>query len=203
MPEDSIQSIRARHLEGMRLLEAGDYNGVIAVLTEAIASSPKHVGLAGLFKGSIILGGGNLSSLGGTDIFLAKLDANGKPLWSQRFGDPSAQAAHGVAVDPSGNVMMAGSYEGNLNFGGGNLGRAGGIDAFVVMVDSDGNHRWSKHFGDSESQVATGVAVDPSGDVVVAGWFQGTVNFGDGPLSAADSKDVFLAKLSGSGKSSP
>ena len=40
----------------------------------------------------------------------------------------------------------------------------------------------------------SGVAVDGSGNAVVAGDFQGTVNFGGGNIVSAGSYDIFVAK---------
>jgi hypothetical protein len=40
-----------------------------------------------------------------------------------------------------------------------------------------------------------GVAVDGSGDVIVTGYFDDTVDFGGGPLSSAGGWDIFLVKF--------
>jgi len=49
--------------------------------------------------------------------------------------------------------------------------------------------------------MATGVAVDASGEVVVTGSFTGTVNFGGGALSTPNtSADVFVVKYGGAGE---
>ena len=45
-------------------------------------------------------------------------------------------------------------------------------------------HLWSQRFGDGSNQFGYGVAFDSSGNVVVTGYFQGTVNFGGGTLSS-------------------
>jgi hypothetical protein len=44
-----------------------------------------------------------------------------------------------------------------------------------------------------------GVAVDRSGNVVVTGYFEGTVDFGGGPLTSAGFGDVFVASYSPAG----
>src|SRR5579871_1167393 len=72
--------------------------------------------LAGSFEGTIDLGGGPLRSAGGDDVFVARLDASGKHLWSKRFGDAHAQHGRAVALDPSGNVVLAGDAQGTLDF---------------------------------------------------------------------------------------
>jgi hypothetical protein len=149
-------------------------------------------------------GGGPLTTTGTTawDIFLAKFDGDGNHLWSKRFGDSNDQRAGGIACDAmTGAVVLASSSRGTVDFGGGPLASAGGFDIMVAKFDASGNHQWSKRFGDSSDQFIHGLAVDSSGNTVVAGSLEGSVNFGDpaGSLTSAGSEDVFVAKLSPSG----
>jgi hypothetical protein len=155
--------------------------------------------ITGSFAGSINLGGGALTSAGGTDIFVAKLDKDGNHLWSKRFGDAQAQSGKAVAVDVAGNVVITGDVAGVVDFGGGALTSAGATDVFVASLDKDGNHFWSKLAGDAAAQTAGGVAVDSVGNVVVTGSAAGKINFGGGALTSAGSTDVFVAKLTQAG----
>lgn len=58
---------------------------------------------------------------------------------------------------------------------------------------------WGARFGDKEQQVGAGVAVDAANNVILTGWFQGTVDFGGGPLTSAGDRDIFVAKLDDAG----
>jgi len=60
---------------------------------------------------------------------------------------------------------------------------------------STGKHLWSKGFGDENYQGAGAVAVDASGNAMVTGYFDGTVDFGGGALTSAGSFDIFVAKF--------
>ena len=153
--------------------------------------------VVGSFDVAIDFGSGPLVSAGGSDIFVARFDGAGALLWSKRFGDPAAQNALDVAVDSSGNIVITGIFYGTVDFGGGALQSSGG-DVFVVALDASGNHVWSKGFGDAAEQFGESIAVDAMGNVLVAGTFQGVIDFGSGPLAAVY-RDVFLAKLDPSG----
>jgi len=155
--------------------------------------------VVGDFVGTVAFGGDPLTSAGIWDIYVAKFDASGDHLWSKRFGDADGQAANAVAVDGSGNVIVTGDFNGTVDFGGGALTSSGDTDIFVVKFDPDGNHVWSKRFGDALYQVGYRVAVDASGNVIVTGDFQGTVNFGGGPLTGVGEMDIYVVKLDANG----
>jgi hypothetical protein len=149
--------------------------------------------------GAVDFGGGVLTSAGNTDIYVAKFDASGNHLWSQRFGDESDETCTNVAVDGAGNVLLTGYIDGIVDFGGGALTCEGSGDVFVAKFDPSGSHLWSQRFGDTNQQVGLGVAVDGSGDVLVTGDFVGTVDFGGGMLMSDGSPDIFVAKFDASG----
>ncbi|MEZ4312244.1 MAG: hypothetical protein R3F14_29800 [Polyangiaceae bacterium] len=89
--------------------------------------------LAGDFTGTVDFGGGNLVSAGGTDVVVAKYDGLGNHVWSKRAGDGGAQTAAGIDADATGAVV-AGTFAGAVNFGGGNLTSAGNTDVFLVKL---------------------------------------------------------------------
>ncbi|MBI4705981.1 MAG: SBBP repeat-containing protein [Deltaproteobacteria bacterium] len=149
--------------------------------------------MTGFFAGSLDFGGGPLASSGG-DVFVAKLDKDGKHLWSKRFG--AIALGRSIAVDAAGDAVLTGYFDGTVDFGGGALVSAGPYDIFVAKLGPDGKHLWSRRFGDASDQVGWSIAADASGNALVTGWFDGTVDFGGGPLASAGGADIFLAKFS-------
>ena len=158
-----------------------------------------NIVFTGWLAGAADFGGGVLTSAGSNDIFLAKFDTDGNHLWSKRFGDAQGQESIGLAFDSSGNVLVTGNFRGTVDFGGGPLTAAGSDDIFLAKLDPNGNHLWSKRFGDAEDQEGTGLAVDTSGNVLVTGEFRGTVDFGGGILTSVGLDDIFVAKLDANG----
>ena len=159
-----------------------------------------EVYLAGYFTGSLDLGGGQLVAPGlSKDGFVAKFTAAGGHVWSQRFGDTQNQEVHGLAVDAAGNATIAGYFAGTMNPGNGQLVSAGSDDAFVVRYDTVGNAVWAKRFGDGKYQQVLALARSPDGRVTIAGRFEGSVDFGGGPL-LAPSQRGFVAQFEPDGK---
>jgi hypothetical protein len=157
-----------------------------------------NVYVTGFFAGTVSFDGTPASthtSKGVTDIFVVKYDAQGSYVWSKAFGDPAAQAGLSVAVDALGNVFLTGRIAGTVSFGGAALAAAGTTNGFIVKLDPLGTHVFSKIIGTTGNNAGHGVATDADGNVVVAGFFDATINFGSGPLSAAGGVDVFAAKL--------
>jgi hypothetical protein len=165
-----------------------------------------NIYVQGIFKDIANWGGQDLKAGGGSDndVVLAKYDVNGDHVWSQRFGNAFNEVAGGVAVDPAGNVTIAGSFEnkGSISFGDKDdhvsLGEA---DVYVARFSGDGKLQWAKTFGGDRVDVAYDVALDSAGNALVTGWFEGTVDFGkNGTVSTKNlNKDVFVVKLDAKG----
>ncbi|HXV12862.1 MAG TPA: hypothetical protein VEC56_01520, partial [Candidatus Krumholzibacteria bacterium] len=80
------------------------------------------------------------------DVFAAKFDAFGDLAWARFFpGNYSLQQPRALAIDSRGNIVMVGYYTATIDFGGGPM-TANNLDVFVAKLDSDGGHRWSRHF---------------------------------------------------------
>jgi hypothetical protein len=174
-------------------------DAVAQTATGVAVDAAGNVYVVGDFAGKIDLGGGDLTSAGVNDVFIAKYDVNGGFLWGKAFGNNKAQAALAVAVDAQGRVAMTGSFVGDVVLGVDLLVGAGGNDAFVAVFDTDGGPLWSKGFGDPVAQVGKAIAMGPQGEVVVLGDMAGTVDFGGGALTSAGVNDVFVAAFDKAG----
>ena len=176
-----------------------------------IATSADAVVVVGSASGSTDLGAGSSDELGALaepDSFLVSFsrDASmreGRFRFGRRFADSVARA---VALAPGGDVVLAGSASGDVDFGGGVLEGSGRrADVVVARFDATGAHQFSRRFGDGASQHATAVAVDEAGNAYVTGEFSGTLDFGEGrqgerfTLESQGKSDVFLVKLDAAG----
>lgn len=150
-------------------------------------------------RGGADFGGGLLSSVGDYDIFLVKLARDGSHVWSKRYGDPLYQRVDEIDVDEDGDVVMVGTFSGDLDFG---LGRLDGR-MYVAKIDSSGEPVFSKAFKsltDTAAQLRS-VAVDHDGNIVVGGIFGGTIEFGGRVLTGSGrfGLSVVIAKFTPNG----
>jgi hypothetical protein len=202
-PLDGLSGSRATGDDGpahgdfwaKRYGDASDQQGIAVAFDVA-----GNLVVTGAFQGSIDFGAGAMTSAGGYDIFVAKIDPTGRAIWSTRFGDTADQRPYAVAVDSSGNVLVTGAFSGALDFGAGAMTSAGGTDAFLAKLDATGHAVWSKRFGDAQDQDGDGVAVALSGNVAATGGFAGTADFGTGAITSAGADDVWVAVYDATGK---
>jgi hypothetical protein len=173
---------------------------------QVAVDADRNIFVFGSFDGTISFGGPALTAENPTDIFLVKLDVNGNHVWSKRFKSDSPQVDNAIVVDAAGDVLIAGDFYGELDFGNGPFATKGGSDIFVAKFGPAGNLLWTRQFGDSTNQYLGGIAVDALGDVAIVGTFEGAIHF-DNQLSitslgsvVGEPTDAFVAKLaSGSG----
>ncbi len=147
-----------------------------------------NIYITGIFNGTCDMNPGaatnNVVSLGNTDIFMVKLDANGNYQWSKSIGTTVAESALAMAVDTSGSVYVGGFF-GNLGGAFGvtmdmdpgngvsNVSTSGNInDGFLLKLNTDGNFEWGKHYPGGSAEVG-GLVITPDNKVVVAGTILG------------------------------
>ncbi|NUO49562.1 MAG: hypothetical protein HOV80_11965 [Polyangiaceae bacterium] len=161
--------------------------GAYAVGTD----SANNVLVAGAFEGTMDLGSDELTSADDFDAFVVKLDSAGAYVWSKHFAGLGYQYVDALAFDAADNVVVAGESSASVDYGGGPL----AAGSFLVKLDPAGNHAWSKSFDASMGSVA----VDDSANVILAGYFSDSVDFGGGTLDSLGVDDAFVAKLDSSG----
>jgi hypothetical protein len=154
--------------------------------------------VTGEFRGSIQIGSMTLSSNGGSDIFVAKLEAaTGNVLWAKSFGGPGDDVGKAIAVDDMDGIYFAGKFTGTVDFGGGGLG-SGNVDGFVAKLSPSGGFAWAHNIGGADFDAANGVAAHGS-TVVVVGSYQTSMILNGTPVTAAGGDDMFVVELNTNG----
>jgi hypothetical protein len=132
-----------------------------------------------------------LTSNGGLDIFVAKLDSKGDGVWAVHFGGAGDERDPRVAVDAAGDVYVTGTFTGQIAFGAVNLVSMGDLDVFVAKLrGSDGSVAWAISRGTAGTDRAGDIAVDAAGHVVLGASLNGTPTAnGDALLESFDASN--------------
>lgn len=141
------------------------------------------------------------------DIFVVKLTPAGDLDWGKAIGGPDFEQLRDLSIDSASNVYVVGRYQGTIDFDPSPATSPsttlGGDDAYVVKLDTTGAFVWGKGFGGQFSDTASGVSVDPQGNVYVAGSYSSTADFDPSGavanLTVVGQFDAFLLKLDSSG----
>ena len=198
----------------------GDGTDVETAGSAAAADSSGNVFVAGLLTGPSAFGTNVIGASGVSAAFLAKYNAAGEVQWARTIQTGSKLECNAVVVDDSGAVYVTGAA---------NLPQHGARSMFACKYDPSGNLVWTNSAGaiwtsfySGPPGEATGaaLALDPQGNLFVAGtsigqpafgssnvlWFGIIAHAGGGVLvtnragnSAARPNDVFLAKYDSAG----
>lgn len=168
-----------------------------------------NVAVGGYFNGAVDFDPGaglsNLtSSVGYSDGYVVKLDANGNFIWAGQFNGTGNDYVNAIKTNTNGQIGVVGYFEGSLDIDPSatvNTVNSVGYDGFIVKLNTNGNFIWGQDLGGSGNDVYYDLQFDHLGNVLATGYFQDG-DFDPGPgnsmLSAVAGNDIFVQKLDSS-----
>lgn len=206
---------------GSNLMFSTNFGGVgFDVLRSITLGSGGSVFVAGRTDGGIPIVNAAQSVFGGApDAFLMRLNPSGNSYsiaYSTYLGGAGQDLAHSVAVDASNNAYIAGqsSTAGLATAGAAQVTKGTAIDGFLAKFDQNGAETYFTYIGGggpgsstASMDVATGVAVDSTGNAYVGGYTRSSgfpVNNSLKPFNATmcgtlPCLDAFVTKINSTG----
>lgn len=166
----------------------------------AVDPGTYDVVMTGDFWGTLRFGSLIAMTAAGTqayhDMFVVRFRAaDGVPQSSARYGDGSEQLASSIAVSRS-HAYVAAVFHGTFDFGAPNPTPLTSSTWYSLAISRLGvgtfSHSWSRKFG--TDVWAPLVAADAEGDLIVSGWFSGSLDIVT-PALTSTSGAAFLAEL--------
>ncbi|HHS93511.1 MAG TPA: hypothetical protein ENK82_09185, partial [Campylobacterales bacterium] len=119
-------------------------------------------GIAGTNDGGVLLVGDSesYSKKRYRDIYIVRLDKNGKMLSTKTIGGKFNDEANALTRTADGNFMMVGSRE---------LQHTGDADFFLLKLNQKGEKIWARTVGEDQNDVLHAVAPTPDGGIVATG----------------------------------
>ena len=171
-----------------------------------VVDSNDNIYVNGHFEGTATFGPSSLTSDGGFDVFVAKINPSGTWQWAIKAGGGQSGSgddgdrSYEITIDSIGDAYVIGRFEGTATFGSSSLTSDGAAsDVFIAKINSSGSWQWAIRAGGSYDDFGVGIIVDVNDYVYAAGHFQGTATFGSSSLTSKGGADVFVAKISSSG----
>lgn len=183
------------------------------------AGSSGSVCVSGSFNGSADFdpgaGTAMITSIGGSDVFITKLDINGNLIWAKSFQGTGNDSGRALTLDSQENIFLSGYFHSTTDFNPGpginNLTSSGFSDVYIAKLDPAGSYLWAKRIGSNFGDLCYGIDLDDSTNVYIAGTFKGIVDFDPGlgvqqftstPYygNMTVSNDVFVLKLNQDGE---
>ena len=153
----------------------------------------------GMFEGTIDIGGASLTSAGGGDMFVAKIDPSGHALWARSLGGAGEEADLGLVIDGKGRVIVAGLYQGAPDLGKGALPDAGQSDGeMLVALDASGQTIYSRGAVNTDGFFPFSMQTGADGAVYLVGQLMGKLN-AFGQNIAVPSTGIAVVKLDDTG----
>ena len=123
-------------------------------------------------SGNAYMAGETTSGYASRQVLATKFNTSGSVVYSYAFGGSGDSYGYGITVDSTGNAYLTGKTS-STNFpvtaGSYQTASGGGIDAFVVKLDTAGSMLYSTYLGGSSDDIGHGIALDSSGHIYVAG----------------------------------
>lgn len=200
-------NLKAQKIEWIKQIKGSSAE----ISSQIVADASGNTYTAGEFRGTVDFDPGpgvfNISATQ-SDIFLLKLDPNGKFLWVKQFKGTNNSYVNSIVLDKSGFVYLAGIFYETVDFDPGlgsyTLSSAGEQDAFYVKLDTSGNFNWAHQIGAAKTDQAKEITIDRAGNMYVTGRFTDTVDFNpDTAVNNLTSRtfwNMFVLKLSALGK---
>lgn len=146
------------------------------------------------FLDSLVVGNDTIVPEGGIDIFMAKYNVDGTLVWWKTFGDIRPEQVQKIGLDGSGHVYLTGSFAETTAFDDQVLQAAGGTDAFLAQLDTDGNVNWAKRVGGTQTDTGNDLFVTTNGHLFLTGQYTNSADFDDQTLMGANHAQIFVAQ---------
>ncbi|MCB9163093.1 MAG: T9SS type A sorting domain-containing protein [Flavobacteriales bacterium] len=129
--------------------------------------------------------------------FVARLDASGEWMWAFPLHATRESRVRQVRFTSAGTALACGAFSDTLLIGDTMLVSNGGLDAFLVELDADGELLRAWHAGSSLADEAMCVSEDQNGHVLIGGSHSSNFTIGNTTYVGANDHQGFAAALDG------
>lgn len=161
-----------------------------------VADATGNLFVGGGFRQPVTVGEITLETAGGYDAFVIALGGDGQPRWARSWGDRGDDRIRALTIDPQGSLVAALEFAGTLQaVPAGSVTTRGNTDLAALKLDTAGTPVWITAFGGGYSDLATGIASDGAGNIMISGGFDRELTVEGEKLEGKGDTDAFVLSL--------
>ena len=157
------------------------------------------IAIVGMYQGTVAFIPGEvgtiLTSAGSFDVFVAKYEQDGSPVWAHSIGGPGYDYGASICHDGYFNFFVTGDlHETAFNLSGSKV--------FVTKFAYNGTEFWTNTSAEyGTAHLGDGICADDLGNLCITGEFFATITFGSITLDAGTPEaTIYVAKLNSDGE---
>lgn len=181
--------------DGHALWAAGGSGGSGGIGTGVSVDATGAAYVGAWFKTTETVGAEVMPTFGMYDVFTAKFDADGKPVWARQGGGPGIDYCEGTIPDNRGGCYAVGCYHDAAKFEGVAHHSEGNFDLYMAHYDAAGHLADFLQQGGPGLDEAYCVARTGKNEAVMSGAYSATSLYGRTTLTSAGSNDVVVEKV--------
>ena len=143
--------------------------------------------------------GGDITdaSIGGSDMWVVKIDPNGVRQWDKRYGGSDREFLQGLQQTADGGYILGGSSNSGVD-GDKSESSRGFFDMWVVKIDANGVKQWDRRYGGSDGDYVLALQQTSDGGYIFGGRSDSGMT-GDKTEASRGGSDYWLVKTDAGG----
>lgn len=158
---------------------------------------------AAVFDNTVEVDGTQWTAAASDSLLVLELsDEDGSLVAGESFDSSADASVEAIRIGSDGTAVIAGTFTGNLSFGGTMLQAVDGVDVFVAKLSTSNaaiTPIWALNYDGDDFPAPTDIAVDGQGNIVLLFQHDDVADYGGGSLPSNGSFDVALVKLDADG----
>jgi hypothetical protein len=185
----------AKHDSAGQIIWARSAGGAATDMSFSLSYHNGYAYITGVFTGSALFGTTTLSSSGQTDGFIAKYDESGNLIWAKKAGaSVGLDRTDEIAFEGENTMYLCASLAGSASYAGTSLSGNGGIDAYILKLDTAGNLLKYTNIGGSSNDYSYDLKYANGGLYITGNYASNSIDFGGATKGNSGSYDSYVAK---------
>ncbi|MBK7965127.1 MAG: T9SS type A sorting domain-containing protein [Bacteroidetes bacterium] len=130
---------------------------------------------------------------GGDDFWIVKIDSLGQVIWDKTIGGNGGDLLFSMILTPDGGIVCGGTSGSDIS-GNKTIGSAGGLDFWIVKLDSSGNILWQNVIGGNDVDMMRSIQLTSDNGFICSGYSKSGIS-GNKTDDNFGYEDIWIVKV--------